>query len=377
MTDAVRDLLTLRLVPGIGSRLTAALLERFGSATAVLQAPIDQLAAVPHLNQQVAERIRRAMDRADLDAEVARMQEKRVTLLHKGESPYPTPLANIPDPPWLLYMRGALQERDHQAVALVGSRNCTSYGMKMADRLAAGLARAGFTVISGLARGIDGAAHRAALAAGGRTLAVLAGGLSKIYPPEHLELAEEITTSGALLTESAMLMEPMAGMFPARNRIISGLSRAVVIVEAAEKSGALITASHAADQGREVFAVPGAADSLSSAGALTLLRKGAKLARHADDILEDLLGIAPLVAGPATSAAASPAPRIASPPRPEPVGLDETQHRLWESLAGGAQHVDELTRSLALPVAELSRSLMHLEMKRVVRRLPGNRFERA
>src|SRR5207244_1399461 len=143
--------------------------------------------------------------------------------------PYPATLATIPDPPGLLYMRGNLEKRDQQAVAIVGSRNCTGYGRRIAERLAGELARTGFTIVSGLARGIDAMAHRGALQAGGRTLAVLAGGLSKIYPPEHADLAVEVCNSGALLTESAMLMEPMAGMFPARNRIISGLTRAVVV----------------------------------------------------------------------------------------------------------------------------------------------------
>jgi DNA processing protein len=224
-------------------------------------------------------------------------------------------------------------------------------------------------VASGLARGIDGAAHRGALAARGRTLAVLAGGLSKIYPPEHAQLADEVGASGALLTESPMLMEPMAGMFPARNRIISGLVRAVVLVEAAEKSGALITATHAAEQGREVFAVPGPVDSPTSAGTLTLLRKGAKLARNADDILEELRGIAPLTERGVKSVAA---PAVPEPPP----GLDPLQQRIWQALSAEPRHIDELSRDLAAPIAELSRALMMLEMRRGVRRLPGNRFER-
>jgi DNA processing protein len=161
----------------------------------------------------------------------------------------------------------------------------------MAERLAAGLVRAGFTVVSGLARGIDGAAHRAALEAGGRTIAVLAGGLSRIYPPEHADLADQVAARGALVTETPMTVQPQPGMFPARNRIISGLSRGVVIVEAGERSGALITATHAAEQGREVFAVPGQADSPASAGCLELIRKGVRLVRSVDDILEDLRGL--------------------------------------------------------------------------------------
>src|SRR5262249_47335230 len=161
------------------------------------------------------------------------------------------------DPPYIFYAKGTLTVADTLAVALVGSRHCSDYGRRIAARLSAGLVRAGVTIVSGLARGIDGVAHRAALQAGGRTLAVLARGLSRIYPPEHAELAREITTSGALLTEARMEQEPLAGLFPVRNRIISGLSKVVVLIEAAEKSGALLTARHAAEQGRTVLAVPG------------------------------------------------------------------------------------------------------------------------
>jgi DNA processing protein len=224
-------------------------------------------------------------------------------------------------------------------------------------------------VSSGLARGIDGMAHRGALEAGGRTLAVLAGGLSRIYPPEHKELAEAVCAAGALLSEATMEMEPMAGMFPARNRIISGMSRAIIIVEANEKSGALITARHAAEQGREVMAVPGPVDSLASAGTLNLLRQGARLVRHAEDVLEDLQGIAPVVPlGPGVPKAGAVA---GAPP-----DLDEGQRRVWDLLAEGPRHFDALAQLLALPVGELSGMLMRLEMKKVVRRLPGNHYER-
>src|SRR5437899_735322 len=176
------------------------------------------------------------MDQVDVAAELARMEEHGVRLLRRGTPPYPAALETIAVPPDFLYLRGTLEPRDAEAVAIVGSRHCSSYGMRAAERLAGDLARAGFTIVSGLARGIDGAAHRGALASRGRTIAVLAGGLSKVYPPEHTTLADEVAAAGALVTESPMRMEPMAGMFPARNRIISGLVRAVVLVEAAEKS---------------------------------------------------------------------------------------------------------------------------------------------
>jgi DNA processing protein len=358
----VRDLLTLRLVPGLGPRLTAALLERFGSARGVLEAGPAQFAEVPHIGAKLAGDFHAAIRRADVQAELDAIARHEVHLVPLGAPGYPAPLATLCDPPPLLYVRGSLEERDANAVALVGARHCTSYGRRMAENLATGLARAGFTIVSGLARGVDAAAHRGALQAGGRTVAVLAGGLARIYPPEHTDLAREVQAAGALLSEAAMGMEPMAGMFPARNRLISGLSRAVVIVEAAERSGALITASHAAEQGRTVFAVPGPIDSATSDGTNALLRKGAILCRGVDDVLEELDGV---------RAAPSAARPVAPPPE-----LDDVQRRIWDFLAESPRHVDDITRHVGLPVADVTRSLMLLEMKKVVRRLPGNRYER-
>jgi DNA processing protein len=254
-------------------------------------------------------------------------------------------------------------------VAIVGSRHCTAYGKRMATRLAADLVRAGYVVVSGMARGIDGAAHRGALEAGGRTLAVLAGGLSSIYPPEHKELAAEIEKSGALLTESSMKQEPIGNLFPARNRIVSGLSQAVVIVEAAEKSGALITAEHAVEQGRSVLAIPGPVDSPASGGTNALIRQGAVLCRGVEDVLEEVQGVSARVL------AEKNAPPLA--PAGPPPGMDETQRRVWDFLGPGPQHLDEMVQQLGLGVAPLSGMLLTMEMKKLVRRLPGNRYERA
>jgi DNA processing protein len=357
--------LALHLVPGLGPRLTAALLERFGSARRVLHASREELQTVPHIGPKLAHDLCQSLATVDVPAELERMARREVHLLALGGPGYPAALATIADPPLLLYVRGTLEERDANAVAIVGSRHGTPYGRRFAQRLAADLCRAGYTIVSGLARGIDGFAHRGALEAGGRTLAVLAGGLSRVYPPEHAELAEEVRAAGALLSEAAMLMEPMAGMFPARNRIISGLARAVVIVEANEKSGALITASHAADQGRPVFAVPGPVDSPASAGTNELLRKGAILVRGADDVREELEGVAAVARRPEAAA-----------PAPPPPGLDDGQRRIWEFLAGPPRHLDEMARQLGIGVPQLSAALMTLEMKRLVRRLPGNRYER-
>jgi DNA processing protein len=357
----VRALLALHLVPGIGTRLTSALLERFGSAAGVLQASAAQLQEVPHIGAKLAHSLSLAMRQIDVDAELELMERQSVRLLVRDGPDFPPSLQDIPDSPHLLYVRGTLLPSDARAVALVGSRQYTGYGRRVAERLTADLVRAGFTVISGLARGIDGIAHRAALQAGGRTLAVLAGGLSKIYPPEHTELADEVQAAGALVTEAAMRMEPMAGMFPARNRLISGLARGVVVIEAAAKSGALITARHAAEQGRPVFAVPGPLDSPASAGTHYLVRQGAILIRGVDDILEELEGVKP----------------PAQPARAQPVAdLDDTQRSICEFLNDRPRHIDEMAQQLGFSVPQIAGALMALEMKKAIRRLPGNQYER-
>jgi DNA processing protein len=361
LSHDARDLLALHLVPGLGPRLTTALLHRFGSAGAVLRARAEQLQEVPHIGSKLAQNLYRAMRDVDVEGELVWIERQGVRLLIRGMVGFPPVLETIPDPPHVLYLRGELLPTDENAVAIVGTRHCTGYGRKVAERLAMELVRAGYSIVSGLARGIDGIAHRAALQAGGRTLAVLAGGLSKIYPPEHADLAAAVEASGALLTEAAMGMEPMAGMFPARNRLISGLSRGVVVIEAAERSGALITASHAADQGRPVFAVPGPVDSPTSDGAHQLVRKGAILIRGVEDIVEELQGIRP----------------AALPTRAEPPpSLDELQRRIWKTLENQPQHIDTLVQQLQAPVAEVSKNLLLLEMKKIVRRLPGNQYER-
>jgi DNA processing protein len=366
LSDAARALLAIRLVPGIGARLTAALIERFGSAQNALEASVDDLANIPHLGIEIAQRLKRAWRDGDVDKEIEAMRRHQTHVLISGEPGYPSRLQEIPLPPPLIYVSGQILATDERAIALVGSRQCSSYGRRVAERLAADLAREGFTVVSGLARGIDASAHRGALNAGGRTLAVLAGGLSKIYPPEHADLAQEVRAAGALVSESAMLMEPMAGMFPARNRIISGLCRAVVIVEAAEKSGALITAQHAAEQGREVFAIPGPVDSPYSGGCLKLMRQGARLIRHAGDLLEDLDWQRTLKSTPAADAR----------PAPEPPGLSEVEKKIWDMLREKTRTIDEIAQTVARPIAELSGILMGLELRNIVRRLPGSAYER-
>ncbi len=372
ITDELRDLLKLTLIPGLGPRLTAAMLERFGTATAACQATEYELSQITHIGTKLAHAFADALQTTDLDAEIERVEKLGVNLVALSAPSFPHLLATIPDPPHLLYVRGTIVPEDANAIAIVGSRQCTPYGKRVTERLAADLARAGFTIISGLARGIDAAAHRGALDAGGRTIAVLAGGLSSIYPPEHVDLAAEVEARGALVAETPMAMQPQRGMFHARNRMISGLGRAVVIIEANERSGALITARHGAEQGREVFAIPANVDSSASAGTLRLLRQGARLIRNADDLLEDLRGIAV----PAPLAQPESLLNEQTPDTPvRPVGLEPIQQSVWDFL-DEPRHIDEITRAVGAPIAELSRLLTTMELKKLVRRLPGNQYER-
>jgi DNA processing protein len=367
--EELDDLLALALVPGLGPRLTTSLLQRFGSAAAIRRISAEQLRTVPHIGDKLSRQFHDALARVDVGRERALLQKHGVRLVRRDTPEYPARLATVTDAPHLLFMRGEVLATDSRAVAIVGSRGMTSYGRRVTENIARGLAKAGYTIISGLARGVDGVAHQAALDAGGRTVAVLAGGLSRIYPPEHTDLADAVARSGALITETPMQMEPQAGMFPARNRLISALSLGVVVVEANERSGALITARHALEQNREVFAVPGPVDAAASAGCLGLIRAGAKLVRHADDVMEDLhgIGVAP---GPSATKPTS-APVAASPPE-----MNELERSVWDALAGGPVFVDQMVLSLALGVPELTRALMGMELKRLIRRLPGNRYER-
>ncbi len=361
------DLLCLTMVPGVGPLTSRALLERFGTAGGVLRASESVLREVAGVGPKLSARLAQARREFDPAAELERCRRAGVGLIAPGDADFPGPLQNIPDPPPILYVRGQLAAVDELAIGIVGSRRCTPYGQRMAERLAAGLARVGITVVSGLARGIDAAAHRAALRAGGRTIAVLANGLGAIYPPEHEELADEILDAGAVLSEMSMGQGPLAQLFPQRNRLISGLSLGVVVVEASLRSGSLSTARHAVEQNREVFAVPGPADSLASRGCHRLIRDGAKLVETVDDILEEL---GPLVreVHPATDAV---------PIRhPAELTLSDHERTLLGLLGDQPVSVDELISRTQLATHQVVATLAVLEVRRLVRRVPGNLFVR-
>jgi DNA processing protein len=366
LPDQLHDALQLSLVEGVGPLLRKALLERFGSATAVLDAAPSDLRAVDGIGPKLTGRIAAARREIDASSVVATCGEHDIDILADTDPAYPPMLREIHDPPAVLFVRGRLLPEDALAVAIVGSRHATHYGLEQAERLAGALARAGFTIVSGLARGIDGAAHRGALAAGGRTLAVLGSGLLNIYPPEHLDLAAEVAAHGAILSEAPPHSPPMAGAFPQRNRIISGLSLGVIVVEASIKSGALISARHAMEQGREVFAVPGRIDNRLAHGCHRLIRDGAKLVETVDDVLEEL---GPLVR-PITTTEGQ---EIRDPAE---LKLNELEAALLAALGSEPITIDALVRASGLAVPQVLATLSALEMRRLVRRLEGGRVVR-
>jgi DNA processing protein len=359
--DDLLAALRLNAVPGVGPRLQALLLERFETPQRVLEATGRELLEVDGIGPKLSVAITQARQGDFAESELARCRELGIDILERGGERYPTALIDICDPPLLLYRRGELRPVDELAFAIVGTRHATHYGRQQAEKFAAGLARAGFTIISGLARGIDAAAHRGALAAGGRTIAVCATGLNQIYPPEHAGLANEVAASGALLSESPLDRGPLRGLFPQRNRIISGLCRGVLIVEASRKSGSLHTARHAQEQGREVFAIPGQIDNPECHGCLDLLRDGVTLVRSIDDILEEL--------GPLPTPVATANAEVMLTPRE--LTLNEQEQQVLRVIETSPQLVDDVLARLDLEPSRVLATLTALEMRRLIRRLPG------
>lgn len=352
----------LGLVPHLGGVALAGLLESLGSAREVWQAPAERLARVPGLGRAAASALLAFPCVERLREEARRAADADLTVLVWGDGDYPELLARIPSPPPVLYLRGRLQPEDARAVAIVGARRATAYGEEVAREMAGELARCGLTIVSGLARGIDAAAHRGALDAGGRTLAVLGCGLETVYPPEHRALADGVAGAGGVLSEFPIGTPPLRLNFPRRNRIISGLSLGVVVVEAGVESGALITAHHALEQGREVFAVPGRVHARYSEGCHRLIRAGAALAASWEDVLAELVPQLSPRRGP------RPAPRRTLPLSPE-------ERRLFDLVAEGPQHIDVLIARSGLPSGRVAALLVGLEMKGAVRQESGKRFE--
>lgn len=364
--DQLRQELLLALVPGVGPLMRRRLLDRFGSAPAIFDAHPDQLQSVDGIGPTLARRISKAPEEVDVDEQIEIAAAGDVRILLESHEDYPLLLKEIPDPPGVLFVKGSLLEGDQLAIGIVGTRHASQYGLKQATSLATNLARAGITVVSGMARGIDSAAHRAALAAGGRTIAVLASGVLNPYPPENKELAADIAAHGCLLSEAPPTMLPLSGMFPQRNRIISGLCVGTIIVEAAGRSGALITARHAWEQNREVFAVPGPIDSRTSQGPHRLIRDGAKLVGCIEDVLEELGPLAQ-----ETNREDGTTIRV-----PAEVMLNDVEQQVLQVVDPQGSLIDDVTQASGLPVHRVLSTIHVLEMRNLVRRVSGNRIAR-
>jgi len=350
------------LLPQLGGVALQGLVDTFGSVSAAWSATPEALRQVAGIGPVTAEAMRRFPWRRMLREEQARVGAAGLTVVVWGDDAYPARLRVIHSAPPVLYIRGALEPEDEAAVAIVGSRRATAYGEEMAGELARELGRRGLTVVSGLARGIDAAAHRGAIAVGARTLAVLGNGLDQTYPPEHRALAADVAGSGALLSEFPLGTAPLRPHFPRRNRIISGLSLGVVVVEAGVESGALITANHALEQGRDVFAVPGRVHARYSEGCNRLIKAGAKLVESWEDVLAELV----------PSLKSRKRRRPAGPPPPD---LADDEQRVYDLLADGPLHIDAIIVQSGLGGGRAASILVGLEMKGVVRQLRGKVFE--
>jgi len=352
--------IALNMIPQMGPVRLRRLLDAFGSAEKILLARTDQLAAIDGVPRALAENISRWQEFADPSAELKKAADLGAHVITAEDDEYPSALREIHDPPIVLYVRGRLTERDRNAVAVVGSRKATHYATESAKKLSFQMAYAGLTVASGLARGIDTAAHQGALAAKGRTIAVIGSGLGELYPPENAELADRIAASGAVVSEFPIDTKPDRQTFPIRNRIVTGLSFGVLVVEAGANSGALISANMAAEQGRTLYAVPGRIDAPSALGSNRLIQQGAKLVITVDDILDDL----PLVFREKPDLpAAAPA-----------VDLTPDQQKILEAIGTEETSLDSVIATSGLTAAVVSSTLLALEIRRLVKQLPGKRF---
>jgi DNA processing protein len=393
LDQSKRDWLALAMAPGVGTAYFIRLLARFRTPTNVLRA--SRAALEETVGRELAQRIVQYADYADIDAQERLMDQYGASLITLDDPNYPLRLAEIYDPPLAVFVRGQFARGDMPCIAVVGTRRASPYGIHMAETLSRQLASRGFAIVSGLATGIDAAAHRGALEAGGQTIAVLGNGVDVVYPAQNADLMKELVQYGCLLSQHPMGVKPSRGHFPYRNRIISGLCLGTVIVEAPLRSGALITARHAAEQGREVFAVPGQVGSLNSQGPHALIREGAKLVETVDDILVELDVAAEQVEPqglprPRSDSAgrqeteSPPEPRIQQEektpeepaPRPSSTQLDisPAEDSVLKALTADGSFVDEIAASSGLSISEALSSLTMLEIKGLVRQFSGKRF---
>jgi len=361
-----RDYLRLALVYGVGPRLMASLLDYFETPSEVLAASRTQLNEVARVGPKLADAICKARHDDLVDRVIEHCEVHAVRILIPDDDEFPSLLKEIADPPLLLFIRGELKSEDQLSIGIVGTRHATHYGRVVAEGLARSLARAGLTIVSGLARGIDAYAHRAAMEVGGRTIAFLGSNVTDVYPAEHSDLAEEIIMHGAVISETEPFNKPKAGVFPKRNRLISGISLGVIIVEAAQRSGALITATHAGEQGRDIFAVPGPVNSRMSQGCNRLIRDGAILIQDAQDVLEHL--------GPLFESVQVAPDRIVR--NPIELKLNEQEQSVLQAIETVPSDLDEVIVRSGLTVSRVLSTVSALEMRGLIRRVGGRSVQR-
>jgi DNA processing protein len=367
MMDAREAFVALNLIEHVGPVRVRQLLEHFGEAPAILCASRQQLLHVRGIGEETAEAISNWEKSIHLAAEMKRISEFGCHVVIQSDPEYPELLRQIYDPPFVLYVKGTLLPKDKNSVALVGSRMTTHYGTEVARKLGYQLAYIGVTVVSGGARGIDTAAHQGALSGKGRTLAVLGTGINLVFPPENAKLYERIIENGALIAQFPFNRPADKQSFPIRNRIVAGATLGTVVVEANLTSGALITANFANEYGRQVFAVPGRIDSPRSKGCHELIKKGAKLCESAEDILSEFEYLFPASNRPAT-----PSPDATLPG----MTLSDNEQKTYDALSNEESSIDEIIRRTGLPSSAVSVALLSLEMKRLVKQLPGKLFVR-
>jgi len=358
--------IALNKVDGVGPVRVRELIEVLGSAEAILESDEREWERAKGMGRTLASKLRARLNEIDPEEEARLARKHGAEIVTLADPEYPEMLRTIHDPPLALYVKGTLESQDRHAIAIVGSRRCTHYGTQVADRISFQLAKQGYCVISGLARGIDAAAHQGALKGGGRTLAVLGTGIDQVYPAEHRDLAEKINNSGALLSEFPVGFKPTRQSFPQRNRIVAGLSKGLLVAEAARGSGAMMTVDFAAEFGRQVFAVPGRIDNPSAGGCNGLIKSGAKLVEDVDDILEEFEYLLP------------PNPEGREDPehvRPA-VPMNDTERTLFNALGREDTSVDELIRATGVSASAAATAMLMLEMKRQIKSLPGHKVRR-
>ncbi len=365
--DPREALVALNMIEHVGPIRARQLFDHFGDAPAILSASRHQLLQVKGIGNETAESIANWEKGVDLNGELKRIADFGCRIVSQADPEYPELLRQIYDPPFVLYVKGALSSKDKNSIAIVGSRMTTHYGIESARRLAYQLAYVGVTIVSGGARGIDTAAHQGALTGKGRTVVILGTGINLVFPPENIELFERIAANGAIITQFPFNRPADKQTFPIRNRIVAGMTLGTVVVEANLTSGALITANFAIEYGRQVFAVPGRIDSPRSKGCHDLIKKGAKLCESAEDILSEFEYLFPATNRPPTPAETGVLPAME---------LSANEQQVYDCLDHEELNIDEVIRKTGLPSSAVSVALLSLEMKRLAKQLPGKLFVR-